>query len=209
MNYEITAIEMQKKDPERCSVFINGEFAFGLSKKAVERYNLKAGSILNEEQYQTLMVRIQLDKAKFKALDSISRGGKTEKQIREKLLQAEYSTYIIDEVITFLKKYNYINDEEYTKRYIDAKSHYSHKSLRQIKMELYKKGISVGNITEYCEDADTLEWENINYFLDKYKYDVLLEFKDRQKIINRILTKGFSYSNIERCIRTRNEGFDA
>lgn len=209
MNYEITAIEVQKKDAERCSVFINGEFGFGISKKAVERYGLIAGSVLGEDEYQALMMRLQLDKAKFKALDSISRGGKTEKQIKEKLLEAEYSTYIVDEVLAFLKKYNYINDDDYARRYIDAKSQYSHKSLRQIKAELYKKGISVTDLTMYCEDPDTLEQENIDYFLEKYRYDGSLELKDRQKIINRILTKGFSYSNIERCIRKKNEGFDA
>lgn len=209
MKYELTAIEEQKKDPDRCSVFINGEFGFGLSKKAVERYNLRAGMTLDETAYQRLVECIQLDKAKFRALDSISRGSKSEKQMREKLIQAEYSAYIVEEVISFLKKYNYINDEELAKRYVDSKSQYSHKSLRQIKAELYKKGVIVDQIKDYCEDSDEREEENIQYFLDKFKYDDTLDFKQKQKIINRLLTRGFSYSQVERCLRRRNEGFDA
>lgn len=209
MKYEITAIEEQKKDPERCSVFINGTFGFGLSKKAVERYNLCAGTVLEEDAYQKLVERIQLDKAKFKALDSISRGSKSEKQMREKLIQAEYSIYIVEEVISFLKKYNYINDEEFARRYVDSKSQYSHKSLRQIQSELYKKGVAVDRIKDYCEESEQREEENIEYFLNKFKYNSVLDFKQKQKIINRLLTRGFSYSQVERCLRKRNEGLDA
>ena len=36
------------------------------------------------------------------AIYIISRGSKSEKQMREKLIQAEYSEYIVEEVIQFL-----------------------------------------------------------------------------------------------------------
>ena len=209
MNYEITAIEEQKKDPNRCSVFINGAFGFGLSKKAVERYQLCVGTVLDQPAYEKLMAALQLDKAKFKALDMISRGSKSEKQMREKLIQAEYSEYIVEEVMQFLKKYQYIDDDALAKRYIESRSQYSHKSLRQIKSELYRKGILVDQVKDYCEDTEEREEANIEYFLDKFRYDPTWDIKQKQKIINRLLTRGFQYSQVEKCLRKRNEGFDA
>ena len=155
------------------------------------------------------MAALQLDKAKFKALDMISRGSKSEKQMREKLIQAEYSEYIVEEVIQFLKKYQYIDDDALAKRYIESRSQYSHKSLRQIKAELYRKGILVDQVKDYCEDTEEREEANIEYFLDKFRYDPTWDIKQKQKIINRLLTRGFQYSQVEKCLRKRNEGFDA
>ena len=209
IHYEITAIEEQKKDFNRCSVFINGVFGFGLTKKAAERYQLRVGQVFSVEDYEQLMIALQLDKAKFKALDLISRGNKSEKQVRERLLKAEYSSYIVEEVLAFLKKYHYIDDKVLAKRYIESKSQYGHKSLRQIQAELYKKGIYLEDIKAYCEEGEKQEEENINYFLDKFKYNPEWDLKQKQKIINRLLTRGFQYSQIEKCLRKRNEHFDA
>ena len=209
MHYEITAIEEQKKDFNRCSVFINGVFGFGITKKAVERYQLRVGQVFNTTDYEKLMITLQLDKAKLKALDMISRGNKSEKQVRERLLKAEYSSYIVEEVLAFLKKYHYIDDKALAKRYIESKSQYSHKSLRQIQTELYKKGIYLEDMKVYCEEAEKQEEENVNYFLDKFKYNPEWDLKQKQKIINRLLTRGFQYSQIEKCLRKRNEQFDA
>lgn len=207
--YQITAIEEQKKDLNRCSVFVNGAFAFGITKKALARYELCVGQTLTATEYEHLLERLQLDRAKFKALDLISRGNKSEKEVRERLLRAEYSSYIVEEVIVFLKKYHYIDDQALARRYIESKSQYAHKSLRQIHTELYKKGIYIDNLRTYHEEAETQEEENINYFLDKFKYNPEWDLKQKQKIINRLLTRGFQYSHIERCLRKRNEAFDA
>nr|WP_301335099.1 regulatory protein RecX [Holtiella tumoricola] len=122
------------------------------------------------------------------------------------LLKAEYSEWIIEEVISFLKKYSYINDENFVKRYMNSKVKYNHKSLRKVQSELYSKGIVVSDLETYKEKYAEEEEENILYFLNKFKYSSELEYKDKQKIINRILTRGFSYSAVERCIRRQNEG---
>ncbi|MBU3811533.1 MAG: RecX family transcriptional regulator, partial [Candidatus Niameybacter stercoravium] len=168
-----------------------------------------AGMVLDQPAYEKLMAALQLDKAKFKALDMISRGSKSEKQMREKLIQAEYSEYIVEEVMQFLKKYQYIDDDALAKRYIESKSQYSHKSLRQIKAELYRKGIVVDQVKDYCEETEEREEANIEYFLDKFRYNPTWDIKQKQKIINRLLTRGFQYSQVEKCLRKRNEGFDA
>ena len=109
----------------------------------------------------------------------------------------------------FLKKYQYIDDDALAKRYIESRSQYSHKSLRQIKAELYRKGILVDQVKDYCEDTEEREEANIEYFLDKFRYDPTWDIKQKQKIINRLLTRGFQYSQVEKCLRKRNEGFDA
>ena len=206
--YTITKIEAQKKDDKRSSVFINDQFDFGVTTKSIERYGLKEGMILNEEEYENLLRRIQLDKAKYCALEYLSRNQKTEKQIREQLLKHEYNERIIEEVVTFLKTYHYIDDMEFAKRYIESKAVYGRKSSRYIQSQLYLKGISQVNPMEVWHSLEEVEQENIIYFLDKYHYKKQLDYNQKRKIINRILNKGFSYEMIKKCIDKLDESFE-
>lgn len=206
--YTITKIEPQKKDETRVSVYINHVFDFGITLKAMKRYGLVEGMTLDEIGYENLLRGIQLDKAKYRALDYLASHHKTEKQVRDKLQQAEYSEWIIDEVITFLKKYNYLDDESFAKRYIESKARYGRKSARQIQSQLYLKGIPGVRPFEVCEELEELETENILYYLKKYKYNTEMDYQSKRKLIARILNKGFSYEILQKSIVNLDESFE-
>lgn len=206
--YTITKIETQKKDDTRSSIFINGIFDFGMTQKAVKRYGLVEGMVLSEEGYNELMECIQLDKAKYYALDYLSRNNKTEKQVRDKLIEKEYSLMIVDKVLEFLKKYNYVDDAYYARRYIESKAVYGKKSARQIQSQLYMKGITSINAFEVWERMEELEEENVTYFLEKYRYNRSLDYQEKRKIVSRIMNKGFSYQIIQQSIGKLDESFE-
>lgn len=206
--YRITKIEVQKKDDTRSSIFINGVFDFGITTKAVERYGLVQGMELTEEAYEELLMRIQLDKAKYRALEYLAGHNKTEKQVRDKLIRAEYSGIVIDEVIEFLKKYSYIDDDYFARRYIESKAVYGRKSARQIQSQLYLKGITSINPFDIWEELSEVEAQNVTYYLKKYKYEKELDYTQKRKIISRILNKGFSYEIIQKSIVNLDESFE-
>ncbi|MGL4799028.1 MAG: RecX family transcriptional regulator [Cellulosilyticaceae bacterium] len=206
--YKITAIEIQRKDETRSSVFINDVFSFGASTKAIERYGLAQGMVLTEEAYGELLVRLQLDKAKYTALNYLSTQNKTEKQVTDKLIEKEYSIEIVEEVLTFLKKYGYVDDELFTRRYVESKARYGKKSARYIQSQLYMKGISGCNVFEAWEGLEEAEIDNILYFLQKYKFDKALPYENKRKIINRLLNKGFTYERIQKSIGNLDESFE-
>lgn len=206
--YTVTKIEVQKKDPSRSSVFINDVFDFGATTKALERYGLIKGMVLSQEAYDALLERIQLDKAKYRALEYIATHNKTEKQVRDKLIQAEYSPIIVDQVIEFLQKYRYIDDIDFARRYTESKATYGRKSGRQIQSMLYMKGITSINPFEIWEGLEEIELANTTYFLEKYKYSNDLTYEQKRKIVNRILNKGFSYQTIQKSIGNLDESFE-
>jgi regulatory protein len=47
----ITALRAQAKDPQRVNVFVNGEFAIGVSLNPVSKEGLYVGKQLSEEDY--------------------------------------------------------------------------------------------------------------------------------------------------------------
>lgn len=208
MVLEITDIQEQKKDVNRVSVFVDGEFRFGMFKSAVKRYGLHIGMKLSEEDYKKLLETIELDKAKYRALDYISYQNRSEKEIVNKLRTLEYSEFIIEQVIQFLKKYDYINDEDFARKFTEYNLNYKRKSMKRIQYDLYQKGISGIEIEELIPNKEKLEYENIEYLLKKYKYNKEMDRKDKEKLIRRILSKGFNYSNLKECMCKIDESFD-
>ena len=51
----VTSIEQQKKDKSRYSVFIDGEFAFGLIMDDILYFKIKEGMELPQEKYDYIM----------------------------------------------------------------------------------------------------------------------------------------------------------
>ena len=76
----------------------------------------------------------QLRQAKLKALRLLERMDRTEAQLREKLLQAEFDPEMVEKAIAYVKSFGYINDERYVRNYIECRC--QSKSRRQLEQEL-------------------------------------------------------------------------
>jgi regulatory protein len=206
MKKVITKMEKQKKDESRWSIYIDGAFAFGVTDKIAKKYGLYEKMEFEPTQYEKLLKQMQFEKAKYRALDYLSRADRSTKQIKEKLIGLEYAESVVEEVIEFLKQYGYLNDEAFAKRYLEGQMKSKHKSYRKISYELYQKGI------EFEKDDKNLieekEKENILYFLKKYQYTKELSPKEKNKMINRMINRGFSYGMVMGEIRKIDESFD-
>ena len=76
---------------------------------------------------------------------------RTEAQLREKLLKAEFEPEFIEQAIAYVKSYGYLDDERYVRNYIEYRQ--SQKSKRQIEQELlYRKGVSKDLIEKVYEE---------------------------------------------------------
>lgn len=142
-----------------------------------------------------------LTNCKERAIYIITNYSKTEKQLRDKLKQGKkYTDETIDETIKFLKKHNFINDEDFAKRFIELhKNSYSTKVLKQ---KLYQKGIKNDLLDKIFEDdLDIDEPALIKKLLlkkcpDYYEVEKDMDPKERQKLLAYLFRKGFSYDKI-------------
>jgi regulatory protein len=103
---------------------------------------------------------------------------------------------IIKQVLSKLEEKKYIDDEEYTKIYIQMKS--SSKGPKMLEYELRKKGISPDLITKHLSLID--EQEAISHLLKK-KMTSLKTKSKQQKILSLksyLFSKGFDRSAIEK-----------
>lgn len=192
----ITEISVQKKNKNRCNIYIDNVFAFGVSNELIYKENLKVGMIVDEEKLKKIAYEENLINCKETSLKIIERSYKTKKEMTKKLLEKGYSLEEINETLKFLEEYNFINDESYTKAFINDRTKTQGK--QKIKYALKNKGVSDEIIEEELSKLDMeKEKENANILALK-KYNILIKresdkYKLKEKIIRFLISRGYNY----------------
>lgn len=196
MNNIITDITPQVNSQNRFSVFIDGEFAFGISDFDLYTLRLSKGDEITEDKMAEIESVISIDKCKNYAVDLVSRKMYTEKEIRTKMMHKEFSQTAIDSVIDILKEYGYINDEAYAAIYCE---HYMQKyGVKKLEFELKNKGVSseiIENALSGINNDDTLE-----EMIRKKVGTKELDYKEYSKTVRYFLSKGFEYDVIQEIL---------
>lgn len=127
---------------------------------------------------------------------------RSEKEVKEKLYEKGYHRNEVDEAIDRCKGYRYIDDEAYTRSFVD---YYSHRMGR--KMMAYKltndKGVDQTLVSNMIADlvSDDAETEKCVDMASKYvKKKRIWDKKDLQKVGAYLFTKGFEWNIINRAL---------
>lgn len=134
------------------------------------------------------------------ALCLLEYADRTEQQLRQKLKEKDCPEDEIEETISFLKEYRYIDDAEYAKRYVRACSY--RKSVRQIRADLEQKGIGREEVTRALQENPVEEEKQIQQLLKKRGYcpGERMEDTSYRKMMGALARKGFSYDIIHRVM---------
>lgn len=202
---KITKIEVQRRNKERVNVYIDEEYAFPLSAELVYKEGLKIGSIVDEETLNAVAKKDDISKCKNAALKTIERSYKTEKEIVAKLTEKGYEAEAIEKSIEFLREYNFMNDEAYTKMYVKDKIRAQGKN--KIKYSLLRKGIDDETISEVLSGVEDDEERKRAYELASKKHMQLIKREtDKYKIWNKLsmflVSKGYDYSLAKDVIKS-------
>ena len=116
---------------------------------------------------------------------------RTENEVKNKCKMLKYNDEQTDEIIEYLKENGYINDENYVDRYIKNVLRLKECSIKDIKIDLIKRGIDE-DLTEEVEEFE----ENSAKNLARKK----LKTMELDKVKRYLLNKGFTYSSISKAI---------
>lgn len=185
-------------DKMRSKVLVDKGFAFPLYKKELKLFNIEIGKELYN--YET-DIEIHLKKRAISRLIYIlSKSDKTEYELIRKLDASYYPKEVIKYAILYCRKHRYINDENYIREYIEI--YKETRSKTRIKVDLIKKGLNKSDIDEILEEEYIDEEEQVNIFLKSINInDVLGDKKELNKLINRLMRKGYKYDIIKSCIQ--------
>ena len=199
----ITKIEVQKKNKERVSIFIEGDYALSCSAQLIYTHELKANKAVDLRRLKEIVYEDNYLKCKNDALKVIEKSYKSEKEVSDKLIKKEYEEKVIARVMEFLKSYNFINDEQFAVLYIKEKIKSQGKN--KIKFSLLKKGIDEAIVAEKLKEVDSNLEAGTALSLTEKKYKILCKNeKDNRKIHNKLweylLRNGYNKEIIEESL---------
>lgn len=200
MNKRITALKAQKKNPNRINVYLDGEFAFGLSR--IVAAWLSVGQEVDDEQIAGLQHQDAGEVALDNAVKFISYRSRTESETRRKLSEKGFSEQDIDKVLERLRTNGLVADEQYARSWVESRSASHPRSRRLMAMELRQKGVSNSDIDkalEGTEDDDKLAYQAASQYahrLAKLEWD-----KFRERLRAYLLRRGFAYGTIAPLVR--------
>ena len=143
-----------------------------------------------------------LKQAKLKALSLLTDMDRTEAQLRQKLKQKSYEDTVIEQTIEYVKSFGYIDDAKYAQRFVESKK--KTKSKQEMTAMLSQKGVNRGLITEALDICYTSEdaVEAIRNLVKKKNYSFQDSTdKEKKKICEYLLRKGFCYDDIRQVLQ--------
>lgn len=204
----MTVTDIAPLDKRRSKVTLDEDFTLVLYKGEVKRFEIEKDKELTEEAYQTILHEILEKRAVERALYLLQSSDKTEAELRRKLKEGYYPQEAIDHTIDFLKRYRYIDDENYVKRYVETYS--AKKSRRQLLFDLQRKGIQRDMAEAACEEQPIDEETQILDYIRKKKL-VWKELnpKEKNRVYASLGRKGYSYEAIKRALEGKSDYFSS
>jgi regulatory protein len=146
----ITAIEVQKKNPNRVNIYLDDQFAFGLSR--INAAWLKIGQQLSDEKIASLQEADSREAALQKALRFLGHRPRSVEEIRKNLEKHEIPAGIIEETIAWLEREKLIGDTNFAKEWVENRSTFRPRGKRALAFELRQKGLSEPVIQEALDE---------------------------------------------------------
>ncbi len=195
---KVTGLQLQKRNKDRVNVYIDGQFAFGLT--AVDAAGLHKGQYLSDEQIASLQKEDYRQKAFDRAVRFLSYRPRSQTEVirylKQKLLDDDTLDYVIDR----LQQYDYLNDVAFARFWVENRQRFKPRSKRALNYELREKGVEREVADAVIEDVDEEEaaWQAIATKLDSWSHLEREAF--RKKLFGFLQRRGFSYDVIKHTL---------
>lgn len=147
----ITAVNSQRRNPNRYSIFIDGEFVLGIDKKTVEDMDLRVGKLVDEKDLKKIISQEELNKVQAYALMLLGYRERSLREIKIRMRQKGYEEKLVEKVVKYLKDRNLINDKRFTQLWAESRIKKGYGSWR-IQSELEQKGVNREMADEILKD---------------------------------------------------------
>lgn len=191
---KITAITAQTKNKNRCNLFVDGEFFAGVSVETLVKSRIKVNDEVDRLKLAEILFESEKQEALTKSVEYISKALKTKRQVKDYLTRKGYSEDIVWYCIDKLKEYGYIDDKEYSKRYISSVSNNNGKRL--VEYKLMSKGVKKEDIEQAFDESEIDAKENAKAVAEKYLKNKERTKEVKAKAYRYLIGKGFSYEEV-------------
>ena len=195
MSGTITGLSVQKRDPNRLNIELDGEFAFGLNRLTAAW--LQVGQLLSDKDIKKLQTEDENEKVYKAALHLLGHRARSSTEMVSRLLQKGFPREQVEPIINKLIANGMLNDQEYAESYARDRAAMHPRSQRLITLELRKKGITgeeIETILEDLPDDDQLALQAAKKVMNRWSTTDKKSFEN--KCAGYLARKGFGYGTI-------------
>ncbi|MBT3241060.1 MAG: hypothetical protein HON98_11910 [Chloroflexi bacterium] len=194
MTRKITALKVQKRNKNRVNVYLDNEFAFGLSR--IVAGWLKTGQELSEEKILEIKSKDEIEISLQRALNFLSYRPRSEEEVRKNLRKHDTDPEIIERIIERLQEGKLVNDVDFANLWVENRSDFRPRGRRALRAELRQKGVNDQTIEETLIDIDEEELAYRAAVKKSRRYKELEWLDFRKKMNGFLARRGFNYSEI-------------
>lgn len=202
---QITAITPQQKDKNRVNVMVDGKYRFSLDVFQYADLGLKVGQEYSDEELTTLEQESVFGKVYVRALEYCLMRPHSAREVRDYLyrktrdtrtktgdIKKGISPQVTSRVFDRLVEKGYIDDEKFTRYWVENRSLAKGVSRRKLQAELRAKGVESTIIERFLSETDRSDSSELQKVIAKKQ----ARYPDRQKLMQYLARQGFSYDDI-------------
>ena len=201
----ITRLVAQQKNPERVSVFIEGDFAFGLHVDLVMEHALAKGQHLDAETQRRLLDADAARRAFDVALAYLGYRARTEAEMRRKLADKGFSEAVAEATVARLRDFEYLDDAAYAREYARTRFQTKGYGPQRLQADLRRRGLPAevieAALAEIIEADDVLAAARRHAAARRRRLAAEPDpRKRRKKLADALLRRGFSYETVRQVL---------
>ncbi|HSH31427.1 MAG TPA: RecX family transcriptional regulator [Candidatus Saccharimonadales bacterium] len=200
----VTKIEQQKNNPDRYSVVIDGEYAFGLSSNDLLASGLHQGISLTPAEIDSLKSASERSKVYHQALSYLSYRKRSGRELRDHLVGKEHDKTTVDQVIGDLTAKGLLSDGDFAGAWIRDRQNLKPRSKRRLEQELRQKGLEPAVISEALSGISEQDEREALAAIIRRK-QAQAKYQDERKLVQYLVAQGFSYQLIKAVLAERLE----
>lgn len=202
---KITKIVQAKRKQDWVNVYLDEDFALSLPKSALIEAGIYKGAEVSKEELAALKLKSDDNKLAEKLDGFLAIRPRSEKEISDYLIfKREQTPEAAAATIESYKNKGLIDDSAFASWYVENRTQFGLHGSQKIRAELIKKGISRDIIESVLpKELTTQQSERLEREVAKLlvKYGALPEFERKRKIQQRLLARGFNFSEIAETLK--------
>ena len=212
---KITNLSTQQRDPNRINVFVDGKYRFSLDVSQVVSLGVKVGREYDEQELAELEQESQFGKLYGRALEYCLMRPHSAREVRDYLWRKTRATRhrskktgelkerpgvsqaLVDRVYERLVEKAYIDDEKFTRYWVENRNQTKGMSQRKLEAELRAKGVANDIIERNLRDSLRNDTDELQKIIAKKRR----RYPDEQKFMQYLARQGFSFDDIKTALR--------
>ncbi len=206
---KITSISVQARDKNRVNVSVDGKYRFSLDITQLVELGVKTGNEYTEEELTQLEEESQFGKLYTRALEyslmrprSLHEMGqylyRKTRDVPTKMgtIRKGASKALTDRVFERLVQKGYVDDEKFTRFWVENRQMRKGISKRKLQAELRAKGVENSIVERFIQESERTDDSEIIKIITKKAS----RYPDEQKLIAYLARQGFNYDDIKEAI---------